>query len=84
MAAGDVDAAGAAEAQPLVLQQVEDDRQRLLIGNLIGLVDRGAVEVLGYPALADALGDGAAFGLELAVRVVVVERRSPSDRRARS
>ena len=37
--AGDVDAGRAAQAQPFVLEQVEDDRHRFLVGNQIGLVD---------------------------------------------
>ena len=60
--------------RPSLEQQVEDDRQRLLVGDLIGEVDRRVFEILGDAALADAFGDRAAFGLELAVLVVMVER----------
>ena len=72
--AGDVDAGRAAQAQALVLEEVEDDRQRLLVGDLVGDVDRDAFEVGGDAALADALGDRGALGLELARRVLAVER----------
>ena len=64
--AGDVDAGRAAQAQAFVLQQVEDDRQRLLVGDLVGVVDRRAFEIGGDAALADAFGDRGAFGLQLA------------------
>jgi hypothetical protein len=38
--AGDIDARRAAQAQAFMLEQVEDDRQRLLVGDLEGDVDR--------------------------------------------
>ena len=57
-----------------MLEQVEDDRHGLLVGDLIGDVDRRALEILRDAALADALGDRRALGLELAGRVVAVER----------
>ena len=65
--AGDIDAGRAAEAQPFLLEQVEDDGNGLLIGDLVGRVDRHAFEIVGDAALADAFGDRGAFGLELAV-----------------
>ena len=74
--AGDVDAGRAAEAQALLLDQVEDDRQRLLVGDLPGEVGREAFEIGGDAALPDAFGDRAAFGLEHAVGVEAVERRA--------
>src|SRR5262245_3773736 len=37
--AGDIDAGRAAEAEPLLLEQIENNGQRFLIGNEIGLVD---------------------------------------------
>ena len=74
--AGDVDAGRAAEAQALLLDQVEDDRQRFLVGDLAGEVGREAFEVGGDAALADAFGDRAALGLEHALGVEAVERRA--------
>src|SRR5918996_3161849 len=55
--AGDVDAGRAAEHQPLLHHQIEDDRQRLLVRHLEPHVDRRAVQVLRDAALADAFGD---------------------------
>jgi len=52
-----------------VLEQVEAGGDRLRIRDLEGVVDREALEVGGDPPLADALGDRAALGLELAGRV---------------
>src|SRR5680860_1067069 len=70
----DIDAAGSAEAEPFLAQEVEDDGQRFGVGDLVGLVDLGPVEIGGDASLADPLGDGAAFGLEHAVLVEIVER----------
>ena len=67
--AGDVDARRAAEQQALMLGQVEDDRQRLFVGDLIGEIDRRALEIGGDAALADALGDRRALALQRAVLV---------------
>src|SRR5262245_38666720 len=72
--AGDIDAARSAEAETFLTQEVENDRQRLGILDLVGLVDLGGFEILSDAALADPFGDGAAFGLQLAVLVVTVER----------
>ena len=74
--AGHIDAARSAEAQPFLAQQIEDDRQRLGVGDLVGLVDHRTFEIGGDAALADAFGDRASFRLELAVLVVIVERRA--------
>ena len=60
--AGDVDPRRAAEQQALLDDEVEDDRQRLLVGDLVGDVDRRAFEIGGDAALADALGDRGARG----------------------
>ena len=60
--------------RPFVLEQVEDDRHRFLVGNLIGDVDRRAFEIFGDAALADAFGDRGAFGFQRAGRVIAVER----------
>src|SRR6185437_8729596 len=72
--AGDVDAGGTAEAEALVLEQIEDEGHRLLVGYLVGDVDRRILEILGDAALTDAFGDRGTLGLELAGRVVAVER----------
>src|SRR5262245_9632747 len=72
--AGDIDAARSAEAETFLPPEVENDPNGLGILDLVGLVDLGAFEILGDAALADPLGDRAAFGFQLAVLVVVVER----------
>src|SRR5687768_18561484 len=59
----DIDAARPAQAQPLVLQQVEHKRQRLLVRHLERVVDRSAFQILRDSPLADAFRDGVAFGL---------------------
>src|SRR5690606_8527372 len=51
-------------------------RQHFLVGDLERVVDRGAFEVAGDAALADALADRAAFGLELAGLDPAVDRRA--------
>ena len=43
--------------QPFVFEQVEDDRHRFFVGDLIGDIDRGTFQILGDAALADAFGD---------------------------
>ena len=45
-----------------MLQQIEDDRQRFFVGNLIGIVDGRALQIGGDAALSDAFGDGGALG----------------------
>ena len=57
----DIDAAGTAETETFLFQQLENQRQRLLVGNRIGIVDRRAFEIGGDAALSDALGDRIAF-----------------------
>src|SRR5215475_6218090 len=74
--AGDVDAGRAADHQTLFAEQIEDDRQRLVIGHLQRVVDRRTLQVLGDAALTDPLGDRVALGPQLAVLVVVVQRRA--------
>src|SRR5262249_46984319 len=71
-----VDARGAAEAQAFVLEEIEDDRHRLMVGNLGGAVYRIVFQGPGDAALADALGDRGALRLEHAVGVEAVERRA--------
>ena len=77
-------AARAAEAKPLVLEQVEDVGQGLAVGDLVGVVDRQVLEVGRDPPLADALGDRVARRLEFARRVVADRAPRPRDRQARS
>src|SRR6056297_4356573 len=62
---GDVDARRAAEAKALMLEKVEDDRQRLGIGDRVGEIRGEALQIGGDPALPDALGDRAALRLRL-------------------
>src|SRR5208283_5462308 len=73
--ASDVDPGRAAEQQPLLDHEIEDDRQRLFVRNLAREVDRPALEAGGHPALSDALVDAGAGTFEFARRVVRVERR---------
>src|SRR5215471_15559468 len=54
----DIDPGRAAHAQTLVLEQIEDDWNRLLVGYLVGDVNRRVLQVLGDATLADAFGDG--------------------------
>ena len=58
--AGDVDARRTAEQEPFLHHQIEDDRQRLLVGDLVGEIDWRAFQIGGDPALANAFGDGGA------------------------
>ncbi len=70
--AGDVDAAGAAQREAFAANHVVDQRHRLLVGDLVGHVDRRTLEVIGDARIPDALTDGTALDPELAVLVVVV------------
>ena len=79
--AGDVDPGRAAHHQPLVLGEIEDRSQHLLVGDAVGVVDLQPLEVGGDAALADAFADRGSLGLQLAVRVVLVERRPPGSAR---
>ena len=74
--AGDVDARRSAEQQPFLNHQIEHDRQRLLVGDLVGEINRRAFKIGGDPVLADALGDGGARALEFARGVERVQRRA--------
>src|SRR5215471_11893669 len=51
--ARDIDTARPAEAKPFLDQQIENNRQSLGIGDLIGLVDLGSFEIGGDATLAD-------------------------------
>jgi len=74
--AGNVDAGRSAKAEALVLQQVEDGFDRLGVGDAVSKIDRRVFKIFRDAALADALSDGSAFGLQLAARVITVERRA--------
>src|ERR1700722_5185796 len=74
--AHNVDGRRAAQHQAFMLDQVEQDGQGLLVADLVGHVDRRALEVGGDAAVGDAFGDRVAFGLELALDEPVVERRA--------
>ena len=82
----DVDAGAAADRDALVQQQVEDLLQRLGVEAPACASSIGA-RLARLPgargALADALGDGVALGLQLAGLHPGVERRCPSGRPAR-
>ena len=49
-----------------MLQEVEHDRHRLLVGDQVGLVDLDVLDDRRDPAEPDAFGDRAAFGVVLA------------------
>ncbi len=66
---------GAADQQAFLDGEIEHDRQRLLVRNLVGEVDRRAFEIGGHAALADALGDRRAGALQFAGRIIGIERR---------
>jgi hypothetical protein len=71
--AGHVDARRPAKAEPLVRQQVEDDGQRLAVGDLVGVIGREAFQVRGDPPLPDPLGDRVAARLLPGVELVEPE-----------
>src|SRR5271165_185855 len=71
--AGNVDSRGAAEQQSLLDHEIEDNRQRFVIRDLIGEIDWRALEVGRDAALADPLGYRGARTLEFAGRVVRIE-----------
>src|SRR6218665_1957006 len=72
--AGDIDARRAAEAEALMLEQVEHIGQGFAVGDLVGVIDGEILEVGGDAALADALGDRVAGGFELSGLEILVER----------
>src|SRR5262249_45610882 len=74
--AGDIDSGGAAEAEALMLEQVENEGQRFLVGYQVGFVDFQSVDDRRDAAKADAFGYGAAFGrFCLAILEQMVHRR---------
>ncbi|MGO8279565.1 hypothetical protein ACC761_39475, partial [Rhizobium ruizarguesonis] len=60
--AGNVDRCRAAEAEALVLDEVEEIRKRFGIRDQIGIVRRETLEIGGDAALANALGDRGSLG----------------------
>ena len=70
--------------RPSSCEQIEDDRQRFLVRDLEGHVDRRALEVRGDAALADALGDRASPRPSARRSCSSCRAPRPSDRRARS
>src|SRR5271166_6774450 len=61
---------------PFVLDQIEHDGDRLLVGDLKGDVDGRAFEIPGDAALADPFGDRGPLRLEHAGGVIAIERRA--------
>src|SRR5207245_7529669 len=74
--AGDVDAARAPQAQAFLLQQIKNQRQSLGVRDLVGVIDRRALDIFRDASLADAFGDRRALRLQLAVLEPVVQRRA--------
>jgi len=46
-----------------------------MVGDLQLVIDGSIFQIAGYTALADALGDRGAFGLLLAMGIIVEQRR---------
>ena len=68
---------GAAKAEALVFDEIEDDRHRFLIGNEIGLVDFDTIDDRRHAAKPDAFGNRTAFGgFRLTILEQVVHRRA--------
>ena len=65
-----IDSAGAAQDQALVPEQAKEFGQSLLVGDLLGPIDRCVFEIGGNAALADAFSDRAALSFEFAMRNV--------------
>src|SRR5690348_11627374 len=59
-----------------MFEKVEADGHGFLVGDLEGVVWLESFEVRGNAALADPFRDRAAFSLQLAIRVIVEERRA--------
>src|ERR1051325_8793168 len=74
--AGDVDGARAPEAQSFAFQQRKDQGKSFGVGDLVGVVDGRAFDVLRDAPLADALGDGASARFQPAVLEPAVHRRA--------
>src|SRR6185369_8014020 len=54
-----------------MFEEIEADLHGFRIRDLKGVVDGQAFEIRGNPALANALGDRTALGLELARRIII-------------
>ena len=74
--ASDIDSGRSPDAEPLFLDQIENNRKRFLVRHLIGKVRLEPFKVGRDAALANALSDRVAFGLELTVSVVTEESRT--------
>src|SRR3546814_8096936 len=73
--AGNVDARGKAKAQSLLRQKIAHLFQPFLIGNAELGVDGRTLQIGGDAALPAPFGDRRAFGLQLAMRIIIVARR---------
>ena len=82
--AGNVDRRRAAEAEALILDEVEEIGKRFGIRDPIGIIRRETLEIGGDAALADALGDRGSLGFQLAVLCRIHRVRRHRDRRCRS
>src|SRR3546814_7251125 len=56
-----------------MLEQIEHDRNSLIVGYLIGIIGNKAFEVRRYPPLTDPFGDRGPFGPQFTARVVTEE-----------
>ena len=71
---GNIDARRPAHAKTLVFHQIEQDRQRLFVGDLVGVIDRRPFEISRDPPLTDTLDDRRTFGLQHAGLDPAVDR----------
>ena len=69
---GYIDTRGQAETQPFLVEQAANPVQTLFIRNAKLGVDRRAIKIGGDPALSNPLGNGIAFGLQLAIGVIAI------------
>ena len=63
-------------SKPSCCGQIEQDRQGLLVGDLIGDINGRIDQIGGDAALADALGDRRARGFQLAGGIIGIKRRA--------
>src|SRR3546814_15316072 len=54
-----------------MLEQIEHDRNSLIVGYLIGIIGNKAFEVRRYPPLTDPFGDRGPFGPQFTARVEI-------------
>src|SRR5215207_6056570 len=71
-----IDTGRTAQAQAFLLQQIEDDRNRLLVRDLESHIRLKSFQILGNPTLANALRDRRSLCLQLAPRIVIVKGSS--------